>query len=55
MIALVTFVAKRYPAGECFEQEMSNILYSWQYMSQFKSSGDWRPHIKQPLTRRYSV
>ena len=43
MIALVTFVAKWYPASERFEQEISNILYSRQCMSQFKSSGDWRP------------
>ena len=39
LIALVTFVAKRYPASERFEQEVSNILYSRQCMSQFKTSG----------------
>ena len=55
MIALDTFVAKRFPAGERFEQEVSNILFSHQRMSQFKSSGDWRSHKKEPRARRYSV
>ena len=54
MIALVTFIAKSFPVGERFEQEVSNCLFSRKVMPQFKSKQDYRSHLKDPPTRRYS-
>ena len=52
-IGLGTQLASNYPVGdgdegERFEQEMANMKFSHQRVSEFKSKQDYRPHLLPP-------